>query len=50
MIDYLTTVRGLSRDAAYMLTSAVVDLHVTQVVDGVKGVHAMLPKTIFAAR
>jgi acetamidase/formamidase len=49
MIDYLTAERGLSRDDAYMLTSAAVDLHVTQVVDGVKGVHAMLPKAIFAA-
>ena len=49
MIDYLTTVRGLSRDDAYMLTSAAVDLHVTQVVDGVKGVHATLPKSIFEA-
>jgi acetamidase/formamidase len=47
MIDYLTTVRGLSRDDAYMLTSAAVDLHVTEVVDGVKGVHATLPKSIF---
>jgi acetamidase/formamidase len=47
MIDYLTTERGLSRDEAYMLTSAAVDLHVTQVVDGVKGVHATLPKAIF---
>ena len=47
MIDYLTTQRHLSRDEAYMLTSAAVDLHVTQVVDGVKGVHAMLPKTLF---
>jgi len=49
MIDYLTTERGLSRDDAYMLTSAAADLHVTQVVDGVKGVHAMLPKAIFTA-
>ena len=49
MIDYLTTERGLSRDDAYMLTSAAADLHVTQVVDGVKGVHAMLPKAIFVA-
>ncbi len=48
MIDYLTEERGLSRDDAYMLMSAAVDLHVTQVVDGVKGVHAMLPKAIFA--
>jgi acetamidase/formamidase len=47
MIDYLTTERGLSRDDAYMLTSAAVDLHVTEVVDGVKGVHATLPKSIF---
>jgi len=48
MIDYLVTERGLSRDDAYMLTSAAVDLHVTEVVDGVKGVHAMLAKSIFA--
>jgi acetamidase/formamidase len=47
MIDYLTSERGLSRDDAYMLTSAAADLHVTQVVDGVKGVHAMLPKSVF---
>jgi acetamidase/formamidase len=49
MIDYLTIERGLSRDDAYMLTSAVVDLHVTEVVDGVKGVHATLPKSIFTS-
>lgn len=48
MIDYLTTERGMTRDEAYMLTSAAADLHVTQVVDGVKGVHAMLPLAIFA--
>jgi hypothetical protein len=24
------------------------DLHVTQLVDGTKGVHAMMPKSIFA--
>lgn len=49
MIEYLVTARGLSRDDAYMLTSAAVDLHVTEVVDGVKGVHATLPKSIFVA-
>lgn len=49
MVDYLTTTRGLSREDAYMLISAAVDLHVTQVVDGVRGVHAMLPKAIFPA-
>ncbi len=47
MIDYLVAAHGLTREDAYMLTSAAVDLHVTQVVDGVKGVHAMLPKAIF---
>ncbi len=49
MIDYLVAERGLSRDDAYMLTSAAIDLHVTQVVDGVKGVHAMVAKSIFGA-
>jgi len=49
MIDYLTTERGLSRDDAYMLTSAAVDLHVTEVVNGVKGVHATLAKSLFGA-
>jgi acetamidase/formamidase len=49
MVDYLTTEHGLSRDDAYMLASAAVDLHITQVVNGVKGVHAMLPKAIFGA-
>jgi acetamidase/formamidase len=27
--------------------SAAMDLNVTQVVDGTKGIHAMLPKSIF---
>src|ERR1700722_7986259 len=49
MIDYLTTEHGLSRDDAYMLASAAVDLHITQVANGVKGVHATLPKAIFGA-
>jgi acetamidase/formamidase len=30
-----------------MLASAVVDLIVTQAVDGTKGIHAMIPKVIF---
>ncbi|HZS52690.1 MAG TPA: hypothetical protein VFA54_17615 [Bryobacterales bacterium] len=50
MIHYLMTARGLSRDDAYMLCSAAVDLQVTQVVDGVKDVHAMLPKSVFGSR
>jgi acetamidase/formamidase len=35
------------RDDAYMLCSQAVDLRVTQLVDGVKGIHAMIPKSIF---
>jgi acetamidase/formamidase len=31
---------------AYALCSLAVDLRVTQIVDGVKGVHAMLPKSL----
>jgi acetamidase/formamidase len=30
-----------------MVLSAAMDLHVTEIVDGTKGVHAMLPKSIF---
>ena len=32
---------------AYMLTSSAADLAITQLVDGNKGVHAMIPKSIF---
>jgi acetamidase/formamidase len=46
-IDFLTTEKQLSPDQAYMLTSVAVDFHVTQVVDGTKGVHGMIPKEIF---
>jgi acetamidase/formamidase len=47
MLEYLVNERGLSRDTAYILASDAVDLRITQLVDGNKGVHAMLPKTIF---
>jgi acetamidase/formamidase len=30
-----------------MLLSAAMDLQVTQIVDGTKGAHALLPKSIF---
>jgi acetamidase/formamidase len=35
---------GLSAEDAYMFASLAVDLRVTQLVDGNKGIHAMLPK------
>jgi acetamidase/formamidase len=39
----------LSRQEAYMIASIAVDYHVTQVVDGTKGIHGMIPKAIFTA-
>jgi len=47
MIDFLVTEKHLSREDAYMLTSVAADLSITQLVDGNKGVHAMIPKSIF---
>jgi acetamidase/formamidase len=47
MIDFLVTEKHLSRDDAYMLTSVAGDVDITELVDGNKGVHVMLPKSIF---
>ncbi len=47
MIDFLVTEKHLTRDDAYMLTSSAADLAITQLVDGNKGVHAMIAKSIF---
>jgi len=47
MLDFLMTEKHLSRDDAYMLSSVAADLHITELVDGNKGVHMMLPKSIF---
>jgi len=43
------TEKHLSRDDAYMLSSVAADLHITELVDGNKGVHMMLPKSIFVS-
>jgi len=45
MIDFLVE-KGLSSEDAYFLCSLAADLHITQLVDGVKGVHMMIPKSI----
>jgi len=42
MIALLGEVAGLDRDSAYMLCSLAADLHVTQTVNGSKGVHCMI--------
>ncbi len=46
-VNLIVAEKKLDRDDAYMLCSIAVDFHVTQVVDGTKGVHAMIPKAIF---
>lgn len=48
-IDFLVKEKGLTREDAYALASVAIDFEVTQVVDGVKGIHAMIPKSIFKA-
>jgi acetamidase/formamidase len=47
MIDFLVTRKGMNKDDAYMLTSVAADFHITQLVDGKKGVHGMILKSIF---
>jgi len=47
MIDFLVTEKHLTRDDAYQLASVAADFDITQLVDGTKGVHAMIPKSIF---
>jgi acetamidase/formamidase len=50
-IDLITTrFPRLTREDAYLIASVAVDYHVTQVVDGTKGIHGMIPKAIFAKR
>src|ERR1700682_411051 len=46
-IDFLVAEKHLSREDAYMLCTVGVDFNITQAVDGTKGVHAMIPKSIF---
>lgn len=50
MIDFLATTKKMTREDAYMLTSAAGDLVITQVVDGPMGVHVMMPKNVFVRR
>ncbi|WP_426060493.1 acetamidase/formamidase family protein [Hymenobacter sp. B1770] len=47
MINFLVTEKKLSRDDAYMLCSVAGDLNTTQVVDGTRGAHMIMPKSIF---
>jgi acetamidase/formamidase len=47
MIDFLATEKKMSREDAYMLISIAGDVDITELVDGNKGVHVMLPKAVF---
>ncbi len=46
MIKLLQEIRNMHPADAYSLCSLAVDLRVTQLVDGNKGIHAMLPKSL----
>lgn len=50
MIEFLAAEKHLGRDDAYMLTSVAGDVEITELVDGNKGVHVMLPKAIFTKK
>jgi acetamidase/formamidase len=47
MLNFIVETKGVSRDDTLMLLSAAMDLRVTQIVDGTKGVHALMPKSVF---
>jgi len=46
MIAWIIDITGIHKDEAYSLCSFACDLHVTQTVNNIKGVHAMFPKKI----
>ncbi|MDP9013145.1 MAG: acetamidase/formamidase family protein [Pseudomonadota bacterium] len=48
MLTLLTERQRLSKDDAYSLMSVAADFGVTQVVDGRRGIHARIPRGIFA--
>ena len=50
MIDFLVNEKHMDHDDAYMLCSVAGDVDITQLVDGNKGVHVMLPKAIFTEK
>jgi acetamidase/formamidase len=46
MLEWVVDLTGIGRDEAYALTSIAADLHVTQNVNFIKGVHAMIDKAV----
>lgn len=47
MIDFLVETKDIDRETAILLCSVAMDMVVTQVVDGTKGIHAMIAKALF---
>ncbi len=47
MIDFLVRDRDMDPADAYVLCSVALDLRITQLVDGTKGVHGMLARSLF---
>ncbi len=47
-IDFLSTRASLTKADSYALCSIAASFRVTQVVDIMRGVHAMIPKSLFA--
>jgi acetamidase/formamidase len=50
MVDFLSTTKGLTREEAYSLTAMAADCRVSQVVDVRKGVHCMIPKSLWVGK
>jgi acetamidase/formamidase len=46
LIDWVVVLAGIAPGEAYALCSIVADLRVTQTVNGIKGVHAMMAKSV----
>jgi acetamidase/formamidase len=49
MIKLICERTNLSKEDAYTLCSLAADLHVTQTVNGSKGIHVMLQKSLLSA-
>lgn len=50
MIAWLVAIEGWRKVDAYVTCSLACDLHVTQIVDGNKGIHAMYPRALLSER
>lgn len=50
MIRWLAEIEGWSKVDAYVTCSLACDLHVTQIVDGNKGIHAMFPLALLSEK